>query len=72
MRTTPSAGFCIASVLLSLAPSVDQPIALNKELLSDVPYPMFVEEDRVLFAGDVVMSQRFLAAQSNSSVSLRS
>ena len=78
--------------------------ALNKELLSGVPYPtpdivfdrehrldlggvhvrlmwrgpaamhtrgdtmVFVEEDRVLFAGDVVMSQRFLAAQSNSSL----
>jgi glyoxylase-like metal-dependent hydrolase (beta-lactamase superfamily II) len=29
---------------------------------------IFVEEDRVLFTGDVVMSQRFLAAQSNSSL----
>jgi glyoxylase-like metal-dependent hydrolase (beta-lactamase superfamily II) len=29
----------------------------------------FVEEDRVLFAGDVVMSQRFLAAQNTSSLS---
>ena len=29
---------------------------------------VFVEEDRVLFTGDVVMSQRFLAAQNNSSV----
>ena len=29
----------------------------------------FVEEDRVLFTGDVVMSQRFLAAQNNSSLS---
>jgi glyoxylase-like metal-dependent hydrolase (beta-lactamase superfamily II) len=29
---------------------------------------IFVEEDRVLFTGDVVMSQRFLAAQSTSSV----
>jgi glyoxylase-like metal-dependent hydrolase (beta-lactamase superfamily II) len=28
----------------------------------------FVEEDRVLFTGDVVMSQRFLAAQNNSSL----
>jgi glyoxylase-like metal-dependent hydrolase (beta-lactamase superfamily II) len=78
--------------------------ALNKELLSGVPYPtpdilfdrehrldlggvhvrlmwrgpaamhtrgdtmVFVEEDRVLFTGDVVMSQRFLAAQNNSSL----
>jgi glyoxylase-like metal-dependent hydrolase (beta-lactamase superfamily II) len=78
--------------------------ALNKELLSGVPYPtpdilfdrehrldlggvhirlmwrgpaamhtrgdtmIFVEEDRVLFTGDVVMSQRFLAAQNNSSL----
>lgn len=78
--------------------------AINKELLSGVPYPtpdilfdrehrvdlggvhvrliwrgpgvmhtkgdtmVFVEEDRVLFTGDVVMSQRFLAAQNNSSV----
>ena len=78
--------------------------ALNKELLSGVPYPtpdilfdrehrldlggvhvrliwrgpaamhtrgdtmMWVEEDRVLFTGDVVMSQRFLAAQNNSSL----
>jgi glyoxylase-like metal-dependent hydrolase (beta-lactamase superfamily II) len=30
---------------------------------------VFVEGDRVLFAGDVVMSQRFLAAQETSSVS---
>ena len=29
---------------------------------------IFVEEDRVLFTGDVVMSQRFLAAQPNSSL----
>jgi glyoxylase-like metal-dependent hydrolase (beta-lactamase superfamily II) len=29
---------------------------------------VFVEEDRVLFTGDVVMSQRFLAAQANSSL----
>ncbi len=29
---------------------------------------VFVEEDRVLFTGDVVMSQRFLAAQNNSSL----
>ena len=29
---------------------------------------IFVEEDRVLFTGDVVMSQRFLAAQNNSSL----
>ena len=29
---------------------------------------VFVEEDRVLFTGDVVMSQRFLAAQTNSSL----
>lgn len=29
---------------------------------------VFVEEDRVLFTGDVVMSQRFLAAQNNSSI----
>jgi glyoxylase-like metal-dependent hydrolase (beta-lactamase superfamily II) len=29
---------------------------------------IFVEEDRVLFTGDVVMSQRFLAAQNNSSI----
>jgi glyoxylase-like metal-dependent hydrolase (beta-lactamase superfamily II) len=29
---------------------------------------IFVEEDRVLFSGDVVMSQRFLAAQNNSSI----
>jgi glyoxylase-like metal-dependent hydrolase (beta-lactamase superfamily II) len=29
---------------------------------------IFVEEDRVLFTGDVVMSQRFLAAQNTSSV----
>jgi glyoxylase-like metal-dependent hydrolase (beta-lactamase superfamily II) len=29
---------------------------------------VFVEEDRVLFTGDVVMSQRFLAAQGNSSL----
>ena len=29
---------------------------------------IFVEEDRVLFSGDVVMSQRFLAAQNNSSL----
>jgi glyoxylase-like metal-dependent hydrolase (beta-lactamase superfamily II) len=29
---------------------------------------IFVEEDRVLFTGDVVMSQRFLAAQSTSSI----
>lgn len=78
--------------------------AINKELLSGVPYPtpdilfdrehrldlggvhvrlfwrgpsamhtrgdtmVFVEEDRVLFTGDVVMSQRFLAAQNNSSL----
>jgi glyoxylase-like metal-dependent hydrolase (beta-lactamase superfamily II) len=78
--------------------------ALNKELLSGVPYPtpdilfdrehrldlggvhvrlmwrgpaamhtrgdtmVFVEEDRVLFTGDVVMSQRFLAAQNNASL----
>jgi glyoxylase-like metal-dependent hydrolase (beta-lactamase superfamily II) len=78
--------------------------ALNKELLSGVPYPtpdilfdrehrldlggvhvrllwrgpaamhtrgdtmVFAEEDRVLFTGDVVMSQRFLAAQNNSSL----
>lgn len=78
--------------------------ALNKELLSGVPYPtpdvlfdrehrldlggvhvrlmwrgpeamhtrgdtiVFVEEDRVLFTGDVVMSQRFLAAQNTSSL----
>jgi glyoxylase-like metal-dependent hydrolase (beta-lactamase superfamily II) len=78
--------------------------ALNKELLSGVPYPtpdilfdrehrldlggvhvrllwrgpdamhtrgdtmVFVEEDRVLFTGDVVMSQRFLAAQTNASL----
>lgn len=31
---------------------------------------IFVEEDRVLFTGDVVMSQRFLAAQNTSSISL--
>jgi glyoxylase-like metal-dependent hydrolase (beta-lactamase superfamily II) len=78
--------------------------AINKELLSGVPYPtpdilfdrehridlggvhvrllwrgpaamhtrgdtmIFVEEDRVLFTGDVVMSQRFLAAQNTSSL----
>ena len=78
--------------------------AINKELLSGVPYPtpdilfdrehrldlggehvrlmwrgpeamhtrgdtmVFVEEDRVLFTGDVVMSQRFLAAQNTSSL----
>ena len=30
---------------------------------------IFVEEDRVLFTGDVVMSQRFLAAQNTSSIS---
>ena len=78
--------------------------ALNKELLSGVPYPtpdilfdrehrldlggvhvrlmwrgpapmhtrgdtmIFVVEDRVLFTGDVVMSQRFLAAQNTSSI----
>ena len=79
--------------------------ALNKELLSGVPYPttphilfdrehrldlggvhvrllwrgpeamhtrgdtmILVEEDRVLFTGDVVMSQRFLAAQNTSSL----
>jgi len=78
--------------------------AVNKELLSGVPYPtpdilfdrehrldlggvhvrllwrgpdamhtrgdtmVFVEEDRVLFTGDVVMSQRFLAAQNTSSL----
>jgi glyoxylase-like metal-dependent hydrolase (beta-lactamase superfamily II) len=78
--------------------------ALNKELLSGVPYPtpdilfdrehrldlggvhvrlfwrgpaamhtrgdtmVFVEEDRVLFTGDVVMSQRFLAAQATASL----
>ena len=29
---------------------------------------IFVEEDRVLFTGDVVMSQRFLAAQTTSSI----
>jgi glyoxylase-like metal-dependent hydrolase (beta-lactamase superfamily II) len=29
---------------------------------------VFVEEDRVLFSGDIVMSQRFLAAQPNSSI----
>jgi len=29
---------------------------------------IFVEEDRVLFTGDVVMSQRFLAAQNTSSI----
>jgi len=29
---------------------------------------IFVEEDRVLFSGDVVMSQRFLAAQNSSSI----
>src|SRR6187401_1312993 len=29
---------------------------------------VFVEDDRVLFTGDVVMSQRFLAAQNNSSI----
>ena len=29
---------------------------------------VFVEEDRVLFTGDVVMSQRFLAAQNNASL----
>jgi glyoxylase-like metal-dependent hydrolase (beta-lactamase superfamily II) len=29
---------------------------------------IFVEEDRVLFSGDIVMSQRFLAAQTNSSI----
>ena len=29
---------------------------------------IFVEEDRVLFTGDVVMSQRFLAAQNKSSI----
>jgi glyoxylase-like metal-dependent hydrolase (beta-lactamase superfamily II) len=29
---------------------------------------VFVEQDRVLFTGDVVMSQRFLAAQNNSSI----
>jgi glyoxylase-like metal-dependent hydrolase (beta-lactamase superfamily II) len=29
---------------------------------------IFVEEDRVLFSGDVVMSQRFLAAQNTSSI----
>lgn len=80
--------------------------AINKELLSGVPYPtadvlfdrehrldlggvhvrlmwrgpspmhtrgdtlIWVEEDRVLFTGDVVMSQRFLAAQNNSSLTL--
>jgi len=79
--------------------------AVNKELLSGVPYPtpdilfdrehrldlggvhvrllwrgpeamhtrgdtmVFIEEDRVLFTGDVVMSQRFLAAQNTSSLS---
>lgn len=78
--------------------------AINKELLSGVPYPtpdilfdrehrldlggvhvrllwrgpaamhtrgdtmVFVEEDRVLFTGDVVMSQRFLVAQNTSSL----
>jgi glyoxylase-like metal-dependent hydrolase (beta-lactamase superfamily II) len=78
--------------------------AINKELLSGVPYPtpdilfdrehridlggvhvrllwrgpaamhtrgdtiVYVEEDRVLFTGDVVMSQRFLAAQNTSSL----
>jgi glyoxylase-like metal-dependent hydrolase (beta-lactamase superfamily II) len=31
---------------------------------------IFVEEDRVLFTGDVVMSQRFLAAQNTSSIAL--
>ena len=30
---------------------------------------VFVEEDRVLFTGDIVMSQRFLAAQNTSSLS---
>ena len=30
---------------------------------------VFIEEDRVLFTGDVVMSQRFLAAQNTSSIS---
>jgi len=30
---------------------------------------IYVEEDRVLFTGDVVMSQRFLAAQNTSSIS---
>src|SRR5256885_3655370 len=30
---------------------------------------IFVEEDRVLFTGDVVMSQRFVAAQNTSSIS---
>ena len=30
---------------------------------------IFIEEDRVLFTGDVVMSQRFLAAQNTSSIS---
>jgi glyoxylase-like metal-dependent hydrolase (beta-lactamase superfamily II) len=29
---------------------------------------VFIEEDRVLFTGDVVMSQRFLAAQNTSSI----
>jgi glyoxylase-like metal-dependent hydrolase (beta-lactamase superfamily II) len=29
---------------------------------------VWVEEDRVLFTGDIVMSQRFLAAQNNSSI----
>jgi glyoxylase-like metal-dependent hydrolase (beta-lactamase superfamily II) len=29
---------------------------------------IWIEEDRVLFTGDVVMSQRFLAAQNNSSI----
>ena len=29
---------------------------------------VWIEEDRVLFTGDVVMSQRFLAAQNNSSI----
>jgi len=31
---------------------------------------IWIEEDRVLFTGDVVMSQRFLAAQNTSSISL--
>jgi len=30
---------------------------------------IFIEEDRVLFTGDVVMSRRFLAAQNTSSIS---
>jgi glyoxylase-like metal-dependent hydrolase (beta-lactamase superfamily II) len=30
---------------------------------------VFVEEDRVLFTGDIVMSQRFLAAQNTASIS---